>query len=390
MHIGLVFDYGTGYCRGVLRGIKQYAVARPHWVLIPAVATQRAVRGLANLNIDGLITWVFRSSVDEMVSAMKKPCVTVCGVMPDRNSPRVGPDDFLMGQLAAKHLLDCGIRHFGFIGHTQHAGATRRESGFRHTIERAGFTVNRYHERGPHQFDSSVQDWAPSQSFRRWVLSLPRQVGVSTFYDFLGLRLSETCRELGLHVPEDLAIVGMGNDDLLCELARPSLSSVAVPTEQIGYQAAALLDRLIDGAAPPRCPILIPPVEVVARQSSDILAVGDADVMAALRWIREKGHMPIRVGDVLRHVPLSRRSLEQKFRKVLHRGISEEIRRGHMERARSLLASTDLPMPVLAERAGFSNARHLSVVFRQETGLSPTAYRGQFRGRSEYQSLPQN
>lgn len=383
IHIGLVFDYGTRYCRGVLRGIKQYAAAVPHWVLIPVAANLPAVRALAKFPIDGLISWVYRRSVVEMVSEMKRPWVSVCGVDPDQDVPRVGPDDFLMGQKAANHLLDCGLRQFGFIGHTLHAGAARRELGFRQAIERAGYTANQYHGYGPQQFQGRLQDWVPNQSFRRWVLSLSKPVGVATFYDFMGLRLAETCRAEGLHVPEDVAIVGMGNDDLVCEIARPSLSSVEVPTERIGYEAAALLDRLMEGLAPPRWPILIPPMGIVARQSSDLVAIEDADVVAALRLIRGRDHVPTRVQDILREVPVSRRSLERKFRKVLNRGISQEIRRVHLERAKSLLAGTDLAMSAIAESAGFLDGRHLSIIFRQETGLTPTAYRTQFRGRAE-------
>jgi LacI family transcriptional regulator len=382
VHIGLIFDYDTGYCRGVLRGIKQYAEAMRHWVLVPVVADPRAVRALGKLNVDGLISWLFRRSVAAVARSLEKPWVSVCGVLSDDQIPRVGPDDFLMGQLAALHLLGCGIRRFAFIGHTYHAGADRREAGFRQTIERAGYSLDYYHEHGPRLFKSTTQGWAPNRSFRRWVLSLPTQVGVAAVYDFLGLQLSEACREAGLRVPEDVAIVGMGNDDLLCEFARPSLSSVAVANELIGYRAAALLDHLMKGHAPPPGPILVPPPGVVARQSSDVLAIGDDDVAAALRWIRAASHRPIRVDDLLRDIPVSRRLLERKFRRILGRGISEEIRRVHVERAKSLLAGTDLAMSALAVSAGFSNASHLSIVFRQATAQTPTAYRSQFRGRT--------
>ena len=204
---------------------------------------------------------------------------------------------------------------------------------------------------------------------------------MAAFYDFLGLQLSEACREAGLRIPEDVAIVGMGNDDLLCDFARPSLSSVAVASEQIGHEAAALLDRLMNGHSPPPQPILVPPPGVVARQSSDVLAIDDHDVATALRFIRDASHKPIRVDDLLNAIPVSRRMLERKFRKVLRRGISEEIRRVHIERARRLLAGTDLAISAIAFNSGFSNASHLSIVFRQETGLTPTAFRSQFRGR---------
>ena len=133
------------------------------------------------------------------------------------------------------------------------------------------------------------------------------------------------------------------------------------------------------GARPPKEPVLLPPPGVVTRQSSDVLAIDDPEVAAAVTLIRRKGHEPIRVGDILREVPVSRRSLERKFRKVLKRGMSQEIRHTHMERAKGLLGDTELSMQLVAERAGFSNSRHLCVVFRQETGMTPTAYRRQFR-----------
>jgi LacI family transcriptional regulator len=381
VYVGLVFDYSTGYCRGVLRGIKQFAEARPHWVLLPSVPELAAIGALARSNPNGFIGYVFKKGLVETIERLGKPWVNVCGVMPDPGIPWVGTDDVRIGQMAASHLLDRGIRHFGFIGHSRHAGSERREAGFRSAIERAGYTLNCYHEHGAQQFDSRVHRWALCPGFRSWVMSLPRPAGVSAFYDMWGLQLAEVCRDLGLRVPADVAIVGIGNDDLLCEMSRPSLSSVAVPAEQIGHEAAALLERLMAGSAPPEGPIMLPPLGVVTRQSSDVLAIGDLDVAAAVRFIRQRGHRPIRVGDVLREVPISRRALERKFRQVLNRGVSEEIRRVHVDRARALLAGTDLPMSALADHAGFSNATHLSVVFRQETGMTPTSYRRLFRAR---------
>lgn len=382
IHIGLVFDYSTGYCRGVLRGMKQYAEARKNWVLLPVVSDARAIRMLSRVKPDGLITWVFRKSLLSILSSIPCPWVTVCGVTPDLGVPRVGPDDVLIGQMAATHLLDRGIRHFGFIGHANHAGSARREEGFRRTLARAHHSSAYYYETGPQQFDSRLHRWALGQEFRRWIAALPKPVGISTFYDMWGLQLTEVCREEGWRVPEDVAIMGMGNDDLLCELARPSLSSVVVPTERIGYEAAALLDRLMAGARPPDHPVLLPPTGVASRQSSDILAIDDPEVAAAIRLIHQRGHQPIRVADILREVAISRRSLERRFRKIFDRSISEEIRRVHMERAREMLADTELSMSEVAEHAGFTNARHLSVAFRQQMGRTPSAYRRQFRGGS--------
>lgn len=159
------------------------------------------------------------------------------------------------------------------------------------------------------------------------------------------------------------------------------LSSVVLPTERIGYEAAGLLDRLIAGAKAPDRPVLLPPTGVAIRQSSDILAVDDPEVAAAVRLIHQQGHRPIQVDDILPEVPVSRRSLERRFRKLLNRSIAEEIRRVHLDRARDMLADTELSMSEIAEHAGFTNARHLSVAFRQQLGSTPSAYRRRFRSQ---------
>jgi LacI family transcriptional regulator len=184
---------------------------------------------------------------------------------------------------------------------------------------------------------------------------------------------------VGLRVPEDVAMIGVGNNERLCGLARPPLSSVVLASEQIGYEAAALLDRLIEGEPPPERPILLPPIGVVARQSSDILAIPDPEVVAAIRMIRQSDLALIQVDDVVRASSVSRRTLELRFRQSLDRGIFEEIQRVRVDRAASLLAGTDMPMSILAKQAGFSNGMHLSSAFRRKRGMTPTAYRRQYR-----------
>jgi LacI family transcriptional regulator len=377
--IGLIFDYSQGYCRSVLRGITRYAESKPHWTLIPTLSEARSVQALAKSPLQGLISWVFKKATLESLRNLRRPWVSVCGVLPDDDTPRVGTNDFLVGQLAATHLLDLGLKRFAFIGYEHNACSLRRESGFRWAIERAGYEVESYHEHGPWRFDTWVTRWALGRRFRNWVKSLPTPVGVAAYYDLWIFQLSEVCHDLGLRIPEDVAMIGAANDDMLCELARPSLSSVAIPSEQIGYEAAALLDRLMAGEPPPHRPLLIPPLGVVARQSSDLLAIGDPEVAAAVRQIRQAGAALIQVDDVVREALVSRRTLELRFRQSLGRGIFEEIQRVRVNRAAGLLAGTDLPISVLAEQAGFSNLKHLELVFRREMGITPSSYRRQFR-----------
>ena len=377
--IALIFDYSLDYCRGVLHGVKRYAVDKPDWVFT-TLAPGATVASVRRARPAGVIAHVFEPRLGRALRRVDCPVVNVAGVLADLPLPRVGIDDVAVGRAAAGHLLDRGLRRLAFIGHPGHLYSARREAGFRAAVGKAGLTVDVYHDTGSPAFDPQGRPWATDARVRQWVRGLPKPAGIFACNDLWGAQLTEVCRQAGLRVPDEVAIVGVDNDDLLCDLARPSLSSVAVPARRIGQDAAGLLDRLIRGGAPPRDPVLHHPTEVVARQSSDVLAVDDADVAAAVRLIRERAHEPVRVKEILQQVPVSRRSLERRFRRHLGRGLWEEIRRVHMDRARALLVTTDSAMPDVARRAGFTDAKQLSVVFRQETGETPTAYRRRLRG----------
>jgi LacI family transcriptional regulator len=380
VRVGLVFDRSLPYCRGVLRGVKRYAEAKPHWVFMTVAPDRPGLKALRTLGPAGVLAHLFRRDLVAALSALRRPLVNVSSVFHDLSIPAVRMDDALIGRMAAGHLLDRGFRHFGLVGNPGHGYGRVREESFRQVVEAAGYAVRCYHERSTSPFNPRGRLWAFHRGVQRWLKSLPRPAAVFAVIPLWGEQLTEACRQIGLRVPEEVALVGVDNDDLSCELARPSLSSVVVPAEQIGYEAAALLDRLLGGAAPPTRPLLLPPVGVVARQSSDLLAIADPDVSAAVRFIRGHGHQTIRVADVVRAVPVGRRTLERRFRATLRRGLWEEIRRVRMEHARRLLAETDLPMTAVADGSGFPNAKELSTVFRQETGLTPTAYRRQYRG----------
>ncbi len=373
--VGLVFPYNLGYCRGILRGIRQFAETQPAWSCMLVGPEAGSVRSLMRLRPAGLIAFVFKRSLGRTLRRAHCPLVNVCGVLPDTGMARVGLDDAAAGRLAATHLLEHGLRHFAFLGHMNHAGSKRRERSFQATVIAAGGTFSVYHEPRTKAFYPDGRIWALSSDAQRWLRLLPKPVGIFTCFDMWGVQLAEACRQLGLRVPEDVCMLGTDNDDLLCELAHPSLSSVAVPTAKIGYEAAAMLDSMLRGRAPPQEPVLMPPLGVVVRRSSNIFAVADADVAAALRFIHDKGWRPISVSDVLHAVPVSRRLLERRFQTLLGRGIGEEIRHVRVERAKDLLQDVALPIASVAKHSGFSGSRHLAVAFRRAMGLTPTAYR---------------
>lgn len=380
LHIGLVFDYNLGYSRGVLRGVKQFVQTKPRWILVPLDTEGLTVRALRAVQPAGLIALVVTSALAQTLRSFRRPVVNVSSVLSDVPFPRVGVDQRLVGQLAAVHLSERGFRHFGFVGHPHHFYSTEREAGFRQALGSEGGPIACYYEHAAKSYRQRGRLLALNTGLQCWLRALPQPAGVFACHDVWGLQVVEACRLTGLRVPEDVAVVGVDNDDLLCELARPSLSSIIVPAERIGYEAAGLLERRLAAGKVSRQPLLIPPVGVVTRQSSDVLAVDDPEVTAAMRFIRDHGHLTFGVEDVLHAVPVSRRSLERRFRAIFHRGIGDEIRRVHLERAKALLATTPLSMAEVAEQAGFSSVHYLSRVFRQETGQTPTVYRRQFRG----------
>jgi LacI family transcriptional regulator len=290
-------------------------------------------------------------------------------------------DHVEVGRQAARHLLERGVRRFGFVGYAKHDFSVKREAGFREVIKSAGLGLATHLER-----TSRAQDptgvWRWNQTLMDWLNSLAKPVGVLASNDVQASQVSEYCRQLKLLVPDQLAIVGVDNDEVLCDLSRPSLSSVGLPGERIGYEASKLLDEWLKGAPPVKTLIVLPPTGVKVRQSSDLFAVADAEVSAAVGFIQRHAHRVIRVDDVLRHVSIARRALERRFRKSLRRSIQEEIRRVHLERSKQLLCDSDLAIADIAGLSGFCDGRQLSIVFREATGMTPTQFRQQFRSRA--------
>jgi LacI family transcriptional regulator len=377
--VALVFDHHFGYARSVLRGIKEYAQSKPHWVLVPLDTERVTPELLAAAQPRGLIASVLTEGLSKLLQGLRKPVVNVASVVPGLPFPQVRVDHRLVGQAAAEHLRDCGLQNFAFVGNAHHLYSTEREAGFRDALTAVGHAADHFYERHARSYRQRGRLLVLDERLRRWLLALPKPIGVFAGHDVWALQVVEACRLAGLRVPEDVAVVGADNDDLLCELARPSLSSVIVPAERVGYEAAALLERLLAGDKPPREPVLIPPPGVVGRKSSDVLAIDDPVVAQTVRFLRDSAHLPLRVPDVLRAVPVSRRALERRFRAVLERGLAAEIRRLHVDKAKQLLANGELPMQTIAERCGFSSQYQFSRAFRREVGMTPTDFRADFR-----------
>jgi len=307
------------------------------------------------------------------------PCPVVSVLEPHElfDVPQVLPDQRAAGRMAAEHLLGCGLRQFACCSHHFTKFTDLRVEGFVEAIRNADLPVEVY------DHDTRLGgEWTlqrERKDIANWLAALPRPLGFFAASDRRGCQIVHYARDLDLRVPEQFAVVAAGNIEMFCEFSHPSLSSVAMDHVQVGYLAASLLNDLLDGKPAPAEPVLVPPRSVIARASTDTLAVDDPTVTTALRFIRANACKGITIEDVLGEVPVARRTLEKAFRRHLGRTPFGEIRRLQLQRAKTLLADTDMAMPDVARIAGLRDGRYLSEVFRKELDVTPTAYRRQFR-----------
>lgn len=364
--IGVIADFTTSYGRQTLWGIGRYCRQINPWTVnpLPLAAWDRIAH---TKDFNGLIVQANEPAIAQAIVNWGVPSVNIADNFPNHPLPTVCSDHQQIGRLACEHFLNRGFKSLAYFGERAQWYAQQRGEGF--------LTLARRQKVQLSEFWGSFDGLPEQREARMRLRSLPRPVGVLACNDRWGWRLSLECQAAGLRIPEDVAIVGVDNDVIMCQLCQPPLSSVATPSVRIGYEAAALLDRLMKGQSPPTQPIVLQPNGVITRQSSDILAVDDDLIVEALAFIREHAAEPINVASVVQSLAVSRRRLEQRFRLVLGRTVAEEIRHVRIERARKLLSTTDVSLSAIALECGFSDAPRLTKVFRRETGTTPSEFR---------------
>jgi LacI family transcriptional regulator len=374
--VALLIETSNAYARGLLQGVVHYIREHEPWSfhLMEQGRGDDPPEWLADWDGDGIIARVETPRIARAVVKSGVPAVDLSAARLVPELPWVETDDALIAKLAVEHLLERGFKHFAFCGDARFNWSLWRENHFCAQVRTAKQTVHCYRAAG-----ASSGLAAQMAHIRRWVQELPKPVGIMACYDIRGQQVLDACRSAKLAVPSDVAVLGVDNDELLCDLASPPLSSVIPNAHRTGYEAAALLDRLMAGRAVPPTARLIPPLGVAARQSTDVLAVDDREVARAMQFIREHACEGINVGDVLRAVPLSRRVLEQRFQRHLGRTPREEILHVRLNRVKQLLGETDLPLYLIAERTGFEHVEYLSVVFKRETAKTPSRWREEAR-----------
>ena len=366
--VGILVDFAGGYGRSVLHRVMHFAqFAANDWefAMPPMYRLSRTGR-LDPRQLDGVIAMLHDARTAAPFQQAGVAVVNTARTLSlDRlQSARlhsVLPDDEAVGRMAYRYFRERGFTNFAFCGHPTGDWSLARQHAFARAAAEDAFDCR----------VTAHADEVPA----KWLAALPKPTALLAANDRYSWYAVDACRIAGKRIPDDVAILGVDNDELTVAMSRPALSSIELPGFRIGEEAAAMLAALMAGARVSPVPRLLPPESVISRASTDVLAMDDEAVVQALRFIRASSAKPITVDDVLDAVPLGRRSLERRFRKALGRSLLDEIRQVHIDRAKRLLTTTTLAMPVVARESGFASAVRFSSVFHQVVGMSPTAFR---------------
>lgn len=405
----LLMHPSAGYDRGLLEGIARFAQLHGPWVLFLSgdhpevpVPTPDSFTGnfigqeymssmMAGMPLPDLRRWgvnglIGRIQSPKMARQLLSSGLPIIGIdLPEGTSAcrkllpnisEIRADSEKAGYLAAEHFLERGFWHFAFCGYQGRRWSQYRQDGFLARLAKSGFSCNVYQ---PPRLKSGLSWRQELPIVTSWLMALPRPIAVMTCNDIRGRQVLEACLLAGLNVPEDIAVVGVDNDQFVCNLSNPSLSSVAINLNQAGYQAAKLLAKLMEDHTHRPRQILAEALWVVPRRSSDVVATEDSNVASAMRFIRNHARESISVADVVRHANISRRGLEIRFQQTLGRSIRSEIERTRLMFAKQLLVETNLTAEQIARLAGFCSLSYLSSVFRRDAGMTLTDYRRQKR-----------
>jgi LacI family transcriptional regulator len=382
--VALLLETSTEYGRGLLRGILKYARLHGPWSLsvapghldqsLPAMVSWKGTGVIARVHTPEMAKWVRSTRLPLVVSSLlESQPFSLNGAYGE-----IRTDSEAIARMGAKHLLDTGLRRFAFCGFANHQWSAAREQGFTSMVTEAGYECSalRIGAANWMKRPNWMESWAHDRPILAdWLRSLPKPVGLMAANDACGREVLQVCTAERIQVPDEVAVVGVDNDEMMCELSTPPLSSVALDMVKAGYESARLLDALMGGQRVAKRVVWVEPTHVVHRRSSDVIVQEDKAIGGALRYIREHARHPVSVSEVSEAVGISRRALERRFLAALGRTILDEITRGHLARARQLLVETDLPCYQIAEEAGFGSLKSFNRTFRKAERMTPLRFR---------------
>jgi LacI family transcriptional regulator len=355
------------------RGIQRYALTDPAWRVnvtgtgLPAFLARFVRRNRP----DGIVGCICSDELRRFVRGLRRPIVDLSAIFVGEPWPRVGVDDDAVGAMAAAHLAGLGVRHMAAAGPAGFSFSERRIRGFRAALCHTRMACSVLPCAG-------IGSWMARPDRRRlraWLGGLSKPAGLFATTDVAAAACLRECSEAGIGVPDEIAVLGADNDELVCGACRPTLSSIVIPWDDMGYQAAGLLAAALRGEAQPAQPLLIPPSRVDERQSTDVAPTADPLIRRAVAVIRREAAGPLKVEGLASRLHVSRRTLERRFGAALGLTMAAEIRRVRIAHARRLLAETDLPVKLVASLSGFDSICHFTRLYRRATGTSPARSR---------------
>jgi LacI family transcriptional regulator len=380
--VAVLIEAIRGHERHLMLGIAKYARMKNNWIFYLdkedpfykdfASGKHNLKEKLESWGVNGIITR-HPDTVKEL-SEKGIPVVIVKEIPKGEvgwNSINI--DNQAIGTMAAKHLLERGFRNFGFCGLDDEFfwSKTRGES-FAKTIIEAGAQISYYTQ--PRRLDKL--SWEFEQNIlAQWIKSLPKPVGIMACNDDRAEHVMEACKAIQVNVPEDVAVIGVDNDELICEFSNPPLSSVSLNSEQAGFEAAEVLDLMMMKKNTAKKRIIVLPTQVATRQSTDVLAIEDREVARAIAYIRERSHMDISAESVSEYMGLSLRVLQKKFRKAIGWSVRDELKRARMTRIKRMLLETNMTISQIADVLGYASNHNMSRFFKKECKSSPQAFR---------------
>ncbi len=380
----LLTDFSSGYSRSLLTGIVNYSKDFGPWAFYRMPLYYREVHGEKIV-----VEWAKKWKADAIVAQLRDidmdtlleseiPIIIQNYKNRHNQVSNITGDYFATGVMAADFFLKRGFYHFAFYGYEDTIWSRERAAGYKQTVEEHGYTLHFLNNNNVHDEQWSFNPLILSE----WLLSLPKPIALFACDDYFALQITETCKMYNINIPNEISVLGVDNDELLCNISDPPLSSIVLDVENGGYKAGKLLHMLMNKEISQAQDIVINPVRIEYRESTEKYAIKDHHIEKVLQFVEDNYSKHLSISEIMKKVPLSRRVLEKKFKKELGMPIYQYVQSFRVEKFTELLLKSNLPLPEIAMLCGFEEYKNVSRVFVKRKQMTPLQYRNKYNNRS--------